>query len=237
MNKGQAEALFNTAIQNVIDTCPHCDARAHLKLLFSESHTTKSRDVIYYATFRCVPCNMLTLKTYRFKQNEYDRNENLSAIGWEDKFPGEEIVYANKFKDAVPSESLLDFKEGVLCLANKCSRAAVSMFRRSLQSALIERGANPKEDLIDQIKNATFLTQDIKDWAHNIRIFGNWGAHPQDDNLKDVDNKLAEETQSFLEEFFNYVYIMPSRVANARQKNPPAPLAPEKNPSSETSTP
>lgn len=227
MNKAQTQTLFQTAIQDLIDTCPHCDARAHIKLLFSESHIAKNRDIIYYATFRCVPCSKLILKTYRFRQNEYDRNENLEAVGWQDKFPGEEIVYASKFEGAVPLDVLEDFREGVICLGNKCPRASVAMFRRSLQSALLERGSKAEEDLIDQIKNAHFLTQDIKDWAHNIRIFGNWGAHPQDDNLKGVDEKLAEETQSFIEEFFNYVYVMPTRVANARQKSVPAPTVPK----------
>ncbi|MEK7612932.1 MAG: DUF4145 domain-containing protein [Patescibacteria group bacterium] len=229
MNRGQTATLLHSAIENLIDTCPHCDTRAHLKLLFQESQIMDNRDVVYYATFRCVPCEKLIVKTYRFKQNQYDSNENLSAVGWQEKFPGEEVVYANKFEGPVPPEVLEDFKEGVICLYNKCSKAAVSMFRRALQSSLLERGANPKEDLVDQIKNATYLTQDIKDWAHNIRIFGNWGAHPQDDLLKDADEKTAKETQSFLEEFFNYVYVMPSRVANARQKNmPPAPSAPPK---------
>ena len=228
MNKEQAENLFQSAIQNVIDICPHCDARAHLKLLFSESYDAINRDVIYYAMFRCVPCGKLTLKTFRFRQIEHIRDEYLEAIGWEEKFPGEEIVYASKFEEAVPTEVLVDFREGVICLSNKCFRAAASMFRRSLQSALLERGASTTQELIDQIKNASFLTQDIKDWAHNIRIFGNWGVHPQSDNLKDVDKKLAEETQSFLEEFFNYVYVMPLRVVSARQKNAPAPVAPQK---------
>ncbi len=224
MNKTQSQNLFQSSVENMIDLCSHCDTRAHLKLLFSESHKARNRDLIYYATFRCVPCEKLLLKTFRFKQNEYDENENFEAIGWQNKFPQEGVVYTNKFEGSVPTEVLEDFKEGVICLSNKCPRAAVSMFRRSLQSSLIDKGANSKDDLIDQIKNATFLTQDIKDWAHNIRIFGNWGAHPQDDNLKDVDQKISEETQSFLEEFFNYVYVMPSRVASARQKNTPAPV-------------
>lgn len=227
MNKAQTTTILQSAIKDLIDTCPHCDTRAHLELLFQENHIMKNRDVIYYATFRCVPCKKLIVKTYKFSQNPYDPNENLSAVGWQDKFPGEEAVYASKFEGPVPAHILEDFKEGVISLYHKCPKAAVSMFRRALQSALLERGAKPKEDLVDQIKNATFLTQDIKDWAHNIRIFGNWGAHPQDDNLKDADEKTAKETQDFLEEFFNYVYVMPSRVATARKKNtPPAPNKP-----------
>lgn len=227
MNREQTKHLIAQSVQNFIDVCPHCGTQAHLQMLFNESHKQKNGDVVYYVTFRCVPCNKLVFETFRFKQNEYSRDENLASAGWEDKFPTAEIALTQKFEGSVPNDVLADFKEGVVCLHHKCNKAAVSMFRRSLQSALLERGADAKSDLIDQIKSATFLTDDIKDWAHNIRIFGNWGAHPQDDNLKDVDSKLAEETKSFLEEFFNYVYLMPARVANARQKNAPAPTAPE----------
>ena len=216
MNKAQAEHVFQNAVADLINVCPHCGTQAHLKLVFADSHQADNRDLIYYALFRCVPCKKLTLKTFRFRQNEYDQNENLAAADWQQEFPSDEITYASKFEGTVPREVLEDFAEGVICLHNKCPRAATAMFRRSLQSALLERGSNPKQDLIDQIKNAGYLTQDIKDWAHNIRIFGNWGAHPQNDNLKDADEPIAGETQSFLEEFFNYVYVMPDRVAKAR---------------------
>lgn len=226
MNYEQTKNLISQTVQNFIDVCPHCGTKAHLQMLFNESHKQKNGDVVYYITFRCVPCRKLVFETYRFNQNRYTNGEDLSTGSWEDKFPTEEVILTSKFEGAVPDDVLEDFKEGVVCLHHKCNRAAVSMFRRSLQSALLERGVNQDDDLVNQIKNAAFLTKDIKDWAHNIRIFGNWGAHPQDDNLKDVNDKLAEETQSFLEEFFNYVYVMPARVANARQKNVPAPEAP-----------
>jgi len=164
-----------------------------------------------------VPCKKLILKTFKFSRNEFNKN-NLIAVGWQDKFP-KERVYMNKFEGIVPLNALEDFNEGVVCLHNNCPRAAVTMFRRSLQSALISKGASRKQDLIEQIKNATFLTKDIKEWGYSIRIFGNWAAHPQSDNLKDVDEKIALETKLFIEEFFNYVYVMPLRVTNARKNN------------------
>lgn len=198
-------------------------------MLFNEDYQQNNGDIIYYIIFRCVPCKKLILETHRFKQNEYSSKEQLESAGWQNKFPTDNISISNKFEESVPVDVVEDFKEGAICLSNKCFRASVAMFRRSLQSSLVERGANSSEDLMAQIKNANFLTQDIKDWAHNIRIFGNWGAHPQDDNLKDVNEKLAEETQSFIEEFFNYVYVMPARVANARQKNIPKPITPTQN--------
>jgi hypothetical protein len=166
-----------------------------------------------------VPCKKLILETCRFEQNYYDQNENLKFIGWNDKYPNDGTAFIEKYENAVPKDVLDDFEEGAKSIKNGCLKAGVSMFRRSLQSALINLGADESLELVDQIKNQSGLTQDIKDWAHNIRILGNWGAHPQTDNLKDIDLKLAEETQSFLEQFFNYVYLMPSMVANARQRN------------------
>ncbi len=217
MIREQTQSLIDAAVQDFIDICPHCGTQAHLKMLFNESYTAKNRDVLYYIIFRCVPCKKLTVKTYRFSQNPYSETEALSAEGWEDKFPTENIVFVNKFEGIVPVETLADFKEGVICLQSKCYRAAVAMFRRSLQNTLLNLGVDFKQDLIDQIANLKNLTPEIKDWAHNIRIFGNWGVHPQNDNLKDIDSDKANETQSFLEEFFNYVYVMPSRVAKARK--------------------
>jgi len=56
----------------------------------------------------------------------------------------------------------------------------------------------------------------MKDWAHNIRILGNWGAHPDKDGLKNVDETTAKEAMEFIKSFFTYVYVMPKRVADSR---------------------
>lgn len=219
MNKEQSEGFLKKAVEDFIDICPHCQSKAHLKLLFCENYTMQNGDVIFYCVFRCVPCKKLILETCKFNQNRYNSQQDLEFDGWSDKFPGEEYLSISKFEEYVPHEILEDFKEAVICLNRKCYKASVSMFRRSLQSALLELGANEGEDLVKQIKNNASITEDIKDWAHNIRIFGNWGAHPQNDNLKDVNEKIAKEVKMFLEEFFNYVYVMPSRVFAARGEN------------------
>ena len=221
MNISQTKEMLTSQIADFIDTCPHCDALAHFQMLFNDAYKTSEGHIIYYVVFRCVPCRKLMLKTIKFEQNSYGNNENLKLLGWQDKFPGNEIVYINKFQETVPVEVLDDFEEGVISLHNQCNKASVSMFRRTLQSALLDLGADPKKELINQINEMTNLTQDIKDWAHNIRIFGNWGAHPQEDNLKEVNEDIANEVRMFIEEFFNYVYVMPGRVAKARGTGKP----------------
>ena len=92
------------------------------------------------------------------------------------------------------------------------------MFRRALQSALVILGSNHDLDLINQINSLDSLPPDIKDWAHQIRIFGNWGAHPDKDNLKEVDADDVAEVHDFISKFFTYMFIMPEKVKLSRAK-------------------
>jgi hypothetical protein len=92
------------------------------------------------------------------------------------------------------------------------------MFRRALQSSLVILGANHDLDLIKQIESLNSLPADIKDWAHQIRIFGNWGAHPDKDNLKEVDEDDVAEVYEFFEKYLVYMFIMPKKVQLSRAK-------------------
>jgi hypothetical protein len=125
---------------------------------------------------------------------------------------------------------LVDFEEAIKCFEMQAYRASAAMCRRALQSSVTDQRA-PKGKLQDQIdglheSSPDRITTAIKDWAHTIRIFGNWGAHPDDDGLKDVDEKLASEVIEFLSNFFQYVYVMPSKVAQAQAKRDATKKAP-----------
>lgn len=217
MNSTEANTILTKLCNDFIDDCPHCGARAHLVMISNEYHATKNRDQIHYVLFRCKPCSKITLEIYKFEQNQYTNEQKLSGYGWVEKYPSTKTEADDKFIEFVPKEVISDYEEGLRCLSSNAPKAAVSMFRRSLQYSLINLGVDEKLDLINQIKAVPKLTDDIKDWAHNIRIFGNWGAHPQKDLLKDADLNKAKEVKDFIEEFFNYVYVMPGKVAAARK--------------------
>jgi len=217
MTSESINELLNKQCADFIDECPHCGARAHLVLVSNEHHSAKSRDQYNYVIFRCKPCKKLTLKVFHSKQNPYDEKQNLEISGWVAQYPNGNTYAQEKFVEFVPKAAISDYEEGLRCLSVNSPRAAVGMFRRSLQDALIQLGADQQAELIDQIKIIPKLTDEIKDWAHNIRIFGNWGAHPQKDLLKNVDMEKANEVKDFTDEFFNYVYVMPGKVAAARK--------------------
>jgi len=95
------------------------------------------------------------------------------------------------------------------------------MCRRVLQNTCISKGCNPKSDLINQIDELEAkrtINPSMKEIAHTIRKIGNWGAHPQDETLKDVTLDDASELLEFTSEFLNEVFVRPSKLSALRKK-------------------
>ena len=218
MDIGSAKNLIEEYVKDLIDICPHCGAKVHIEKLWSAYHSYDNSDVEFYVIFRCKPCKKLLLKTYIFRQNRYTNATNLEAVGWDEKFPltldTELSVEDSKY---IPEEIFADYKEALKCKSIGANRASCAMFRRTLQGSLVELGAKEGE-LIDQITSLSNLPKDIKDWAHQIRIFGNWGAHPDKDKLKEVNADEVIETHDFISKFLLYTFIMPRKVEESRKK-------------------
>ncbi len=126
-----------------------------------------------------------------------------------------------KLDESIPQEVADDYIEAIKCFDSKADKASVIMCGRALQSSVIERGATNKRlmDQIDDLYANAIITRSIRDWAHEIRLSRNIGAHPDKDGLKDVTSKDAKEIIEFMEEYLNYVYIMPDRVQKKRQSS------------------
>lgn len=219
MNLKEARDGVNTHVKDLIELCPHCGARSHIEALWNDCHKLNNGDVEFYVVFRCKPCRKLLLKTFYLKQNPYSEQENLSMKGWDEMFPMSlDDQLAKDEKEFVPEEIRKDYEEALRCKSISASRASCAMFRRALQRALIQKGADPKLDLIKQIESLDTLPKDVKDWAHQIRIFGNWGAHPDKDNLNDVGIQDVTEVHDFISKFLLYIFIMPEKVKLSRER-------------------
>lgn len=219
MDIKHAQILVNEHVVDLIDDCPHCGAKVHIEKLWNDYHSFRNGDVEFYVIFRCRPCKKLLLKTFLFKQNRYSSEENLEVKGWDEKFPVSiDDKLSKQEKEYIPSEVLSDYQEALKCKSIGAIKASASMFRRALQNSIVLIGADHKIDLIKQINSLERLPEDVKDWAHQIRIFGNWGAHPDKDNLKEVDVDDVNEVHDFVSKFFMYVFIMPEKVKLSRAK-------------------
>jgi Domain of unknown function (DUF4145) len=77
----------------------------------------------------------------------------------------------------------------------------------------------PVKDLaprIDKLASIGRLTDDLRAWAHQIRLGGNDAAHDEDPFTKEE----AEELLDFTELFLTYIYTLPGRLAAKKKPHP-----------------
>jgi hypothetical protein len=118
---------------------------------------------------------------------------------------------------SLPPQVAVDIREASLCLSSRAWNAAAAMCRRALQSCAKNKGADPKEDLFDQLKelrDKSIIPSLVYDMADAIRKKGNVGAHPGKDPALDsnVSERDARATFGIVEQVFKYVYEFPSEV-------------------------
>ena len=122
---------------------------------------------------------------------------------------------------SIPENIADDFKEANMCLGVEAKKATVTMCRRVLQNTCIIKGATPNAELykqINEIESKMIINPTMKEVAHAIRKIGNWGAHPQNDPLKDVTIDDASEIVKFTSEFLEEVFVRPSRLIALKTK-------------------
>lgn len=118
-----------------------------------------------------------------------------------------------------------DFKEALRCHWIKAYKACVVMCRRSVQVSVLELGAKPGRlvDQIDDLFTKGKITESLKDFAHEVRLTGNDGAHPDKDGLVDVSEGDASDIIEFTREYLHHVYVMPAKL---KARKPPTSAAP-----------
>jgi hypothetical protein len=124
--------------------------------------------------------------------------------------------------ESVPELVWKDYLEACRCFDVEAYKATVVMCRRMLQNVCRDRGAkkkNAKGDWIslrNQIKEA-FPEKDyslIHSIADKVKYFGDYGAHPQDDNIDDVSQDASKSILDFSNRILEIAYIVPWGLKN-----------------------
>lgn len=202
-------------------TCPHCRYKVMFAMVSAPHLPAESQDLTFqftaspidsqaayevWALLACQSCrnficgSVIKSKTDR-KQTIYNKHY---PIGTPDDSVPEEI----------PEQIGEDFQEALRCHSLKCYKAVVTMCRRSLQAACIDLEAGKREKLpgqIDALAKEGKITEPLREQAHDIRLGGNDGAHPDQDGLENVTSDDADDMIDFTRDFFYHVYVMPKR--------------------------
>lgn len=121
---------------------------------------------------------------------------------------------------AVPPAIASAFGEALLTHSANCPRACAVMARRTLEAITDDKGetAGTLAKRLDALAQAGLLHPTLTDWAKEIRLIGNAGAHF--DPIADVSREDAAQLVKFTGELLRFLYILPSELATRRNPNP-----------------
>jgi hypothetical protein len=116
----------------------------------------------------------------------------------------------------IPSEIADAFAESVTSLAANCPRASAVMARRTLEAITVDKG-EVSGDLAGRLASLAakgVLQPTLSDWAKEVRLVGNAGAHF--DPIQKVSIDDARQLTDFVGELLKYLYELPSELARRR---------------------
>lgn len=190
-------------------TCPRCRHLVRAQLESGPIYRLAQSDQYAFLICRCPrsSCDVLFVK--------YDRLNNCVA----QVFPYPDISAADYHK-SIPEAIREDFAEAQRCYFGQAHIATVAMCRRAMQRIAQNKGAkgdNLREE-IDDLFSKGLITKNLRDAAHEVRHFGNFGAHPRDDGLDTISPEDSESVLRMTNEFLLDLYIRPYETAELSKK-------------------
>jgi len=127
------------------------------------------------------------------------------------------------YHESIPEPIGNDYTEALVCHYAGAYNAAATIFRRMIQTSVLDKGADPSKKLyeqINQLRDEAKIDIRTANWAHEIRLIGNVpGAHPdQNQLLLNVTQGESKGNIEFIEEFLRSVYIMPYNAEQRKLK-------------------
>jgi hypothetical protein len=131
---------------------------------------------------------------------------------------------ADDYHEAIPEKVREDIAEAERCFHAGAYKGSVTMNRRALQRVVLDKiddDSKKNKKLWEQINSlfeAGFITKHLADTAHEIRHFGNFGAHPQDDLLDSTTREDARLADSLTWDIIRTIYIIPHNTQKLNEK-------------------
>jgi len=114
----------------------------------------------------------------------------------------------------IPAGVADDYVEASLCLAVGAYKAAAAMCRRALQAAALDEGCEQALLIkqLDELGEKGLLNASLLEVTHQVRHFGNYGSHPDEDGLGDISQEEADTIHKLTWQVLEDLYINPARV-------------------------
>lgn len=198
--------------------CPHCNNKT---LTPEASATSEAANLFPHNTFVIRRCNYC--KKLSFAHSLVVLKSTTPPIVREEQvihsYPSKNVTEVQSMD--MPQSIKNDYIEALKNIESSCFKSACVMLRRALQNASLELGADSKKTLenqIDELSENGIIPKDLKDWAHEIRIVGNKGAHPLTKEFDDINKNDAIDMRDFFQAFVDYIFVLKKRFEKRTMK-------------------
>jgi hypothetical protein len=140
----------------------------------------------------------------------------------DEKFPSRRAIVlwpdpARTLSAAVPEALRLEHRESRACFRSGAYTAAVVMVRRTLEGVCAEHGikANTLVKSLEQMKTSNLIDTRLLEWAQELRVLGNEGAHFTG---KRVSRRDAEDAVALAEAILDYLYVFSAQFDEFKER-------------------
>lgn len=181
----------------ILDRCPHCRV-ANPNLTQVSKFSTDSFDstnLRHWAAYNCNRCGGVTTAC------SYEKDGEIIAM-----YPNELIV-----DEILPEKAKAFLKQAVDSL--HAPSGAIMLAASAIDSMLKEKGLKDGK-LYSRINKAAenhLITEDMAQWAHEVRLDANDERHA-DDQADLPDSNAAKKTVDFALALAEFLFILPSKV-------------------------
>jgi hypothetical protein len=125
--------------------------------------------------------------------------------------------------ESIPAGLRDSYAEAMRALGARAPHAAVVMLRRTVEGLVRDRGGDAAQQALDRNLAAALrvmadehtLDANLADWAKEIRLTANVGAHF--DPIDDVDTTEADDLARLTRQLLHYMYELPAKLRRSRQ--------------------
>jgi hypothetical protein len=140
----------------------------------------------------------------------------------DEKYPGRKAVVlwpdpGRVLSKAIPESLRLEHTESRTCFKNGAYTAAVVMVRRTIEAVCSENGINARTLLksLELMKEKHLIDDRLAEWAQELRVLGNEGAHFTGKRVSRAD---AHDALALAEAILDYLYVFSAQFDTFKER-------------------
>lgn len=206
---------LSNGVTHGLERCPHCGVSTPLISSVGDPILNYSDGSLghWYYTGRCSKCNNVILfHGFSSTNRKIDNIRLLIKITVDRMFPELDSIPNN-----MPSKAARFYKQAIESI--HAPDGAIMLAASSIDAMLKDKGFS-QGSLYSRIELASekhVLTEQMKQWAHEIRLSANEPRHA-DEEFDGASKADAEQTLQFAKALGEYLYDLPSRIEKWKSK-------------------